>query len=346
MALRNLFFRNSLSIINNCKTNKVNPRYLVRLLNYSSKEYSIKERNPAPIFFQNDVQTLLKTLTRVDLNRVFRKRKLGEKRLEDPKVAFMTHDELQRKIEEAKKKADELLQIPPILQVRKPINRVLSQDPALQGLETSRMVFTDITFGVKDSERLILVREPNGDLKEAEWELRDRINQVYFPQPGRQLTPPKLFEEVNLERLLKNQEYEFILDSACSQFDPDDPEYQRVTTITYQHINDNNSFELLRSTRHFGALAFFLCWHKNIDNLLLDIIETMHLEEANALIVLYSKINNFKIESDGQYKAIEEFIKKHANKKGALELALQAYKDAAKEREEIEKGVKAAHGLR
>nr|CAI5851636.1 unnamed protein product [Callosobruchus analis] len=315
-----------------------------RLLSYSTVEYA-EENDPRPSFFNKDIQNLLRTLTRVDLQRVFRTRKLGQGRIHDPEYKFMTDEELQIALKEAQLKANNLLQIPPVVPIRKPISKILSQDPELQGLESSKMIFTDITFGVKDSDRLIVVREPDGTLREAEWEVKNRINQIYFPQMGRAIKTPRMFQGTEFEDVLKRQEYEFILDRACIQFEPNDPDYQRVTSITYQHINDNNGFEKLRSTRHFGALAFFLVWNKSIDNLLLELIETCYGDEACTLVELYSKIHKVNFEKTSELSIVEDYIKKCSNKKGALELALQAYKELLEEKRKVEQGVKTAHGL-
>lgn len=257
----------------------------------------------------------------------------------------MTDAELEQAIEEAWKKADKLLQIPPAIPKRKPLDNIISLDPAIQGLESSTFVFTDITFGIKDSQRLIVKREPNGTLREADWDTKDRLNQIYFPIEGREIRTPLMFNDTYFENLLERKEYVFILDRACIQFEPNDPTYQRVTSITYQHINDHGGFATLRSTRHFGALVFFLVWNKNIDNLILDLLETAHIEEANKLLELYSKIHNISFESDGQLKAIENYIQKYSNKKGSLELGLQSYKDLVRQREDLEKGIRAAHGF-
>lgn len=297
------------------------------------------------MFFNHTVQYLLKTLTRVDFTKVFRKRKLGAKRLEDPQYKFMTDEELQKSLEEAQERANQMLQIPPVVPVRKPKNRVFARDPALEGLEKSRMVFTDITFGTKDSERLVIVREPDGTLQEAEWELKQRMNQLYFPRKGRFIKTPRMFEDAYFTKLLDRQEYEFILDCACVQFEPDDPKYQHIVSITYQHVNDNNGFDILRSTRHFGALTFFLAWNKIIDNLLLDLIEMLHAEEGRCLIELYSKVHDIPLTSSGNLEVIEEYIEKYSNKKPSLQLAVQAYKDLAKQKEELEKGIQTAHGI-
>lgn len=257
----------------------------------------------------------------------------------------MTDEQLQEAMEKAAENANELLQIPPIVPVYDPKVKVLTIDPELRGLETHRFVFTDITFGVKDLDRSIVVRETDGTLVEADRALRNRINQIYFPVKGKHLHPPRFFEGQYFEDLLSRKEYEFLLDSACLQFEPDDPEYQRIVSIVYQHLNDNHYFEPLRSTRHFGSLTFFLVWHKTIDNLLLDLIETSHIDEAISLLKLYSKMHNVTFENREEFGEIADYICRFSNKKAALELALQAYKNAVKEKQQLEDGIKAAHGL-
>lgn len=52
--------------------------------------------------------------------------------------------------EKALRRAKQRLQMPPYMRVRLPITEVLTHDPDLEGLETSKLVFTDITFGVSD----------------------------------------------------------------------------------------------------------------------------------------------------------------------------------------------------
>ncbi|XP_044751152.1 28S ribosomal protein S22, mitochondrial [Coccinella septempunctata] len=313
-----------------------------RFLSYVSKEYN-ETNDPRPHFFKSDVQNLLLKLTRSDLQKIFHKRGVGT--LEDPKFEFLTDAQLKEQLDKMQKKAIQLLQFPPAVAVRKPLDRVLSSDPALIGYETSKIVFTDITFGLKNNERLIVVRDPNGQLHEADWNVRDRMNQVYFPQTHRQLKIPHLFIGEHFEDILNRKEYIFILDLACQQFEPDDKEYQRVTSITYQHIYDNNEFEKLRSTRHFGSMTFFLVWNKMIDNLLLDLIETCHIDEAKLLVELYGKINDVNFtQTNDDFGMIEEFIKNNSTKKAVLELALQSTKDFLKQKEIVEDGIKKAHG--
>lgn len=143
--------------------------------------------DPAPIYFHPEVQSLLKTLTRIDLSKVYRKRKLGGRKLALPTYKFVTNEELQELVEDANERVNEVLQMPPVLKQRAPIDHVLSQDPALQGLETSTYVFTDVTYGIADRKRLIVVRQPEGTLREADWDVRERMNEIYFPRKGRKL---------------------------------------------------------------------------------------------------------------------------------------------------------------
>ena len=67
---------------------------------------------------------------------------------------------------------------------------------------------------------------------------------------------------------IKREEYNFILDNACLQLEPDDPDYQRIVGEVYSAVDENMHYEILQSTRHFGPLCFYLTWNKCMDNLL------------------------------------------------------------------------------
>lgn len=53
-------------------------------------------------------------------------------------------------MENARNEAEKILQMPPVLKERQPIQEVLSKDPALTGYDTCKYVFTDITYGISD----------------------------------------------------------------------------------------------------------------------------------------------------------------------------------------------------
>ena len=46
-------------------------------------------------------------------------------------------------------------------------------------------VFIDITYGVHDRDQIIVVRDPDGTLRQASPDRRVRLDQIYFPLEGR-----------------------------------------------------------------------------------------------------------------------------------------------------------------
>lgn len=75
------------------------------------------------------------------------------------------------------------------------------------------------------------------------------------------------------QNVLERQEYEFVLDLACAQFEPDDPEYQRITGHVYEAVEARRCYKVLHSTRHYGPLCFYLTWNRKIDNILTTLIQ-------------------------------------------------------------------------
>ena len=51
-------------------------------------------------------------------------------------------------VKSATEQAKKLLQMPPVLPERKPISDVLSEDKILDGMDTAKYVFTDITYNI------------------------------------------------------------------------------------------------------------------------------------------------------------------------------------------------------
>lgn len=237
--------------------------------------------------------------------------------------------------DDATARATEKLQMPPILKAREPIDEVLSKDADLKGLNRNRLVFTDITFGISDRDRYILVREPDGTLRKASWEERQRCLQIYFPEDGRKLRMPKMFEENYLEDVLNEERYEYVLDRACIQFEPDDPHYIRVVGRTYAHIDSNKKYDMLRSTRHFGGMVFYLTWHRKMDYLMVDMLQRDLLKDAIQLVLLHNILHPdsetatavIYQEVKTLIDLIKTYVAKDAKHKGEIELALQSYEE-------------------
>lgn len=91
-----------------------------------------------------------------------------------------------------------------------------------------------------------MARDVDGTLRTGTLDEQRRMRQIYFPVAGRELIMPKMFEENQLEvrrrvnphdsclhrylqKVLERADYEFILDRASAQFEPDDQDYLRVS---------------------------------------------------------------------------------------------------------------------
>lgn len=149
---------------------------------------------------------------------------------------------------------------------------------------------------------------------------------------------------------MNREEYEFVLDLACIQFEPTSAEYHDVTETVYSHVNSMKHFDHLRSTRHYGPLVFYLAWNKNIDNLILENIQTERLNDAVLLVQLYHKIHPTAASAEAKFdgdelKFIRNFVEKDANMRHQLELAIQSYIDLENAKREVNEGIKKAHGL-
>jgi len=122
------------------------------------------------------------------------------------------------------------------------------------------------------------------------------MNSVYFPIPGREVVTPKMFADAsNLENILDKASeevnvYLFVLDRACNQFEPDDPLYISVVSKVYDKIEAKRHYDLLKSTRHFGPLTFYLVRMRMLDNLLLHSIQNKRLD-IGIFLFLYSTLN-------------------------------------------------------
>ncbi|XP_048845151.1 28S ribosomal protein S22, mitochondrial [Brienomyrus brachyistius] len=286
-------------------------------------------------FSDEKVQDILIRITGMDLQKIFRAVK---EELKPPTYKLMTDQQLgearQKAIEEAKMK----LKMPPVLPERKPINDILSQDKFLAGMETAKYVFTDITFQTPHRERFVVVREPDGTLRKASWEERERMIQVYFPKPGRKLTPPPLFQEGNLKVVYQQDRHEDLLDLCIAQFEPDSSEYHKVHRLTYEDIDKRAKYELLRSTRHFGGLVWHLVTVRRVDGLLVDMLQRELINDAVNLVALFHMIHP-RSESAKEAARLEakgvELLKVYASTEsqrgGYIELALQAHQQMLQE---------------
>ena len=154
--------------------------------------------DPETYFLNGKVQKILRSLTRPDPKRVFRRRMDGS-RSRAPTYKFMTDEELSRTMKKANQKMYELLQMPPVLNVKSDEVKIISEDPEIREFDSSNFIFTDVTYGIKNKDRIVVVRESNGTLRTANNDERKRMLQIYFSEEGRDIFPSKMFFGEHLE---------------------------------------------------------------------------------------------------------------------------------------------------
>ncbi|XP_051965635.1 28S ribosomal protein S22, mitochondrial [Xyrauchen texanus] len=299
-----------------------------RLLCVSAPESSSVDV-PKAQFTDKEVQDILTKITGLDLQKVFRPLK---EQLTPPKYKLMTDAELEEAVCKAEEQAEQLMKMPPVLPERKPIHDVLSEDQILEGMDTAKYVFTDINFNIPHRERFIVVREPNGTLRKASWEERDRIIQVYFPKEGRKLAAPPIFKEENLQVVFAKDRHEDVLNYCVVQFEPDSAEFKRVHELTYEDIEKHGKYDLLRSTRFFGGLVWHLVTGRRIDGLLIDILGRDLMQDAVRLVRLFNLLHpqsesaqHAQTQQATDLDLLKMYAQYESNRAGFIELAVQTF---------------------
>ncbi|KAF1393719.1 hypothetical protein PFLUV_G00018950 [Perca fluviatilis] len=307
-------FRTYSRVKNVQKSKQILVRCSVRTLCSGTQDNALLDKT-IPQFTDPAVQDILTRITGLDLQKVFRPIK---QELKPPTYKLMTDEQLAQAVE-------------------KPINDVLSEDKILDGMDTAKYVFTDITYNIPHRERFIVVREPNGTLRKAKWEERDRLIQVYFPKDGRKLSAPLIFKEENLKMVFSQDRHEDVLDLCLVQFEPDSSDYIRVHAATYEDLDKHDKYELLRSTRHFGGMAWYLLSARRVDGLIVDMLKKELFHDAVSLVSLFHMVHPH---SDSAQEAASQqatgadllkiYAQKESQRAGYIELALQAYQQMAK----------------
>ncbi|KAM8905118.1 small ribosomal subunit protein mS22 isoform 2-T2 [Spinachia spinachia] len=306
---------------------------MAALVRYFGRYKGLSRNDAKPQFTDPAVQDVLSRITGLDLQKVFRPVK---EELKPPTYKLMTDEQLSQAVALATEQARKLLRMPPVLPERKPITDVLSEEKLLDGMDTAKYAFTDISYDIPHRERFIVVREPNGILRKATWEERDRLVQVYFPRAGRKISAQLVFKEENLKMVFSQDRHENVLDLSLVQFEPDSSESIRVHAATYEDLDKHGKYELLRSTRHFGGMAWYLLNARRADGLLVDMLKRELLQDAVDLVSLFHMLHPHSEsaqEAAGQQATGADLLKIYAQKEsqrsGYVELALQAYEQRA-----------------
>lgn len=271
-------------------------------------------------------QKILVAITELETDKYFSEKKVHN--LQSPEYKLLTDDEVAIEQERYFRRAKWELKMPPIMNPREEINKIVREDPEIADAVTYKMGFIDISHRVKNRDRRILTRDKNGTLRHASWDERDRWTQIFIPAHGRKLFPPKMFEEQQLEEILPKQNYLYILERASVQYEPDHPDYIRVSQRVYDHVLTTGSFDDLRSTRYFGSMAFYFCWEKKAEPLLVDMLNRELMSHVSQLINLYDSLHQITHRKEEDYlnplAVVKDYCLKDCNNfyRGQLELAI------------------------
>uniref|UniRef100_A0A5S6QDE1 28S ribosomal protein S22, mitochondrial n=1 Tax=Trichuris muris TaxID=70415 RepID=A0A5S6QDE1_TRIMR len=290
------------------------------------------------LFTDNRVQELLYALTDVLPEKVFRQRQV--KSLSRPAYHLMTASQLGKLNTRTMQRAVERLQFPPVLQPYDENVPLLQKDNDLSGHDTAKFVFVDITFGLTHEQRCVVVREPNGDLRGASPEEKDRHLRLYYPKESRQVICPPAFSSPFLEEALDQRKHLFILNWACVQFEPRDPEFIRVCTTVYKDINARELWDDLQSSRFYGPLIFYLALNKDVDRILLSLLNEKKIEAAARIVSLYNLAHHDTASdewkaiqnSDSEMlKALWQYAERDSQCRPAMETILQSFERQSSE---------------
>ncbi|XP_029637806.1 28S ribosomal protein S22, mitochondrial [Octopus sinensis] len=297
----------------------------------NQNESTLLSKDPLPVFLNEKTQAILQKITGFELEKIFRTTKMP---LRNPKYKLMVQEELEKEQAKAVALGKARLQMPPVMKAQKDLSDVvLSNDTCLDKLNKKKLVFTDISLDVSHKKRFIVVREPDGKLRHASVDERARLIQTYFPFEGRKILSPKMFQGEQLEKLLEKGSFQYILDKACIQFEPDHPDYIQITQRTYEFIRQVGAFDTLRSTRHFGPMVFYYIWYNKVDRLLMDMIERNQISDAADVVRLYNLIHTdspcaeTSQDVDNDLDLLKIFCVTSSTEKPRLELTLQVHED-------------------
>lgn len=152
------------------------------------------------IFMDEEVQSMLIEMTVLNWQKIFKPAKTeAMQKLKPPVNKLMTHSWLEEATSQAVEAAKVLLKVPPVLEERAPTNGMLTEDKVLEGTETIKYVFIDISYSIPHGECFTVIRELGDTLCKAAWEDPDWMIRVYFPKECWRILTPIIFKEENLK---------------------------------------------------------------------------------------------------------------------------------------------------
>ncbi|PAV89617.1 hypothetical protein WR25_19658 [Diploscapter pachys] len=282
------------------------------------------------LFIDKNVQNLLYSLTGLDIkNKVFRTRRTGIQQRSH--YALMTDERFEKTMEQMSEEARQFLQFFPVKEPRTEQVTVITKDEEIANFDTSKFVFTDITFDATDRDRTVVVREVDGTLRTSTPEEHDRMNRTFYNKPNRPVFPPPVFSHPHIQDALDRNEHEFVLDWACWFFEPDDPCFVKLCQTIFNQIVSKRNFDVLHSTRHFGPFVFYIALNGTIPPLLNHYGGQGRISDCATLIRLQKTLHpNWRVtikSTDSDEQIVKDFIQQNARFRDQLHDLLAFLKD-------------------
>lgn len=132
-----------------------------------------------------------------------------------------------------------------------------------------------------------------------------------------------------------------MLNNACIKFEPNDPEFIRVTHRVYEYINEVKDYEVLHSSRFYGPMVFYLAWYKKLDSLVAYSINKGNISDCVDFVKLYLILHETEAktkleENKDDIELLKMFIKNDLKNGASAELALCKFLDQDKNVEKLE----------
>ena len=149
---------------------------------------------------------------------------------------------------------------------------------------------------------------------------------------------------------LEREEYLFILDNCTYYLEPDSPDYQKYVGMTYLKIDSNSQYDILKSTRHFGPMCFYLTWHNLCDNILIYFIDNKMISEAIDIVSLYHSLHKDSKgisvcdDSSNEINYLQAYIDNDSLQKTQADLALKSYIEYVEKQKEHSENIEKMHG--
>jgi len=255
----------------------------------------------------------------VDLDKIYKYRpgKDIKHKMQFAELDVLSKGDIDRhNAELTKKGVNSISKFPPyIKEPRKEIDVVIQEDLDLISHDDdgADIVLLDIGRQHNNFTRPMVKREnTTGILREANWEERDRINNIYWPRKHEEEEIPGILEEPHLSINFDRHKHEDVLDLLYTHLvQIDAPEHLEMLHRVYEDIGQRKGFDVLSSTKYYGGMVWYFVVNKRSSELIDHYYSSKRLPHAANMVRLHALAHDelkCDIESDDK-TLLDYFVK-------------------------------------